>query len=145
MARLHRPVEDDETAVRRLGTALEGLEVEAIAGHEVLAVTPFGLSARLLSARLDGRVWDARLLIRREYLFVVHGGRSDSDLLVEERRITVQRTLGTAPLMQTMDQREGRTIDIYPFHVGDGSRRNRPVWCTRRTSRQLGTPPSHSL
>jgi hypothetical protein len=99
MARLHGLVEDDEAAVRRLGTALEGLEVETIAGHEVLAVTPFSLSARLFSARLDGRMGDARLLIRREYLLVVHsGGRWNSDLLLlEKRRMKVQRTLGMAP------------------------------------------------
>ena len=97
MARLHGLVEDDEAAVRRLGTALEGPEVETIACHEVLAVTPFGLSARLLSARLDGRMGDARLLIRREYLFVVHGERWDSDLLwLRERRMKVQRTLRLA-------------------------------------------------
>jgi hypothetical protein len=96
MARLHRLVENNETAVRRLGTALEGLEVETIAGHEVLTVAPFGLGARLLSASLDGRVWDAGFLIRREYLFVVHGGLSDSDLLVKERRIKVQLSLGAA-------------------------------------------------
>jgi hypothetical protein len=96
MACLHRLVQNDEAAVRRLWTALEGLEVETIAGHEVLTVAPFGLGARLLSASLDGRVWDADFLIRQEYLFVVHGGLSDSDLLVKERRIMVQRTLGAA-------------------------------------------------
>ena len=74
MARLHRLVEDDEAAVHRLGTALKGLEVETIAGHEVLAVTPFDISTRLLSTRFDSWVRDLRVVIRRKYLFVVHDG-----------------------------------------------------------------------
>jgi hypothetical protein len=37
-----------------------------------------------------------------------------------ERLVKTSKTLGTAALMNNMDQREGEAIDIYPVLVGDG-------------------------
>jgi hypothetical protein len=97
MARLHGLVEgEDDTATR---TALEGLEVHAIAGHEALLVTPFSVVFVGLG-RLDGRVRHARLLIRRQYLFVVHDEAVDSRAVGQ--RGTIERakdSLGAASFL----------------------------------------------
>lgn len=71
MARLHRLVEDNKCAA--LGTALEGLEVETIAGHEVLLFTPF----IIVAFGEDGGLGSTGLLVGVQSLFVLvlHGGR----------------------------------------------------------------------
>jgi len=71
MARLHRLVEDDHWA--GLGTALEGPEIETIAGREALLLAPV---AMVLVGRGGGRVRHCRLLIDGMGLLVVHGGRA---------------------------------------------------------------------
>ena len=76
MARLHGLVELDQTAL--MGTTLEGLHVQTVAGHEVLTVTPV---SNIFALTLNGWVRDAGLLIRRESLLVVHDGRLDRSVL----------------------------------------------------------------
>jgi len=64
MARLHRLVEDDQRTP--LGAALEGLEVEPIAGGKALLLAPFALLVGIVGRRLDRRMGNAGLLIGRE-------------------------------------------------------------------------------
>lgn len=75
MAGLHGLVENDKWAT--LGAALERLEVETVTGHEVFLVAPFSLVLNgSVGRRLDGRVGNARLLVRgQDMLLVIHGGR----------------------------------------------------------------------
>lgn len=82
VTRLHGLVEDGETA-SLTRAALERLEVQTIACHEVLLLAPLGLSMALRG--LDGGVGHARLLVGGEHLFVIHvdsvvkeGGGRDS-------------------------------------------------------------------
>jgi hypothetical protein len=69
MACLHGLVKNDHGAAVR--TTLERGEVQTIARHEALLLTPFG---RLTTDRHGGSV-DGRLLVMGDGLLVVHGGR----------------------------------------------------------------------
>ena len=70
MASLHRLVEFDDAAVLR--TALEGPQVQTIAGHEVFLVTPFAAAALVLAR--DCGMGSRSLFIAGDCLFVVHDG-----------------------------------------------------------------------
>jgi hypothetical protein len=74
MAGLHGLVQDNQWTT--LGTARERLQVETVAGHEILLLTPFTAVLTLLGG--DGRLRDAMrsLLIDGSDLFVVHDGLS---------------------------------------------------------------------
>ena len=115
MARLHGLVELDQTAL--VGTTLEGLHVQTVAGHEVLTVTPV---SNIFALTLNGWVRDAGLLIRRESLLVVHDGRLDRSVLGMGKTGEDDRDPGSGCSYEDMDQREGEAIDIYPVQVGDG-------------------------
>jgi len=106
MASLHGLVEYDHRAL--LGTTLEGLHVQTVAGHEVLLLAPVG---GVLTMTFDSRVRDGSLLIRRSPLFVVHDGRLDRSVLGVEKTDEVERDPGTGcSLMSDMDQRRGRQL-----------------------------------
>lgn len=74
MARLHLLVENDDWAT--LGAALEGLEIQTIAGREalLLPVETNVFNRVLLGRRGDGR-WHSLLVARDDLLVVVHGGQ----------------------------------------------------------------------
>lgn len=115
MASLHGLVKDDEWAA--LGTALEGLEVETIAGHEVFLVAPFALMIAL--SRGDGGLRRRRLLVGGEHLFVVHDGNDDGKEKAGSSKRGRQRLKGRPPLMDG-GERVGISRgagNLSPFHI----------------------------
>lgn len=119
VARLHGLIQHDDRTT--LGAALEGLEIETIAGHEVLLVTPF---AMVLALSRHSRLGNGSFLVSGDMLLVVHGWRLDETAVWgnESKRKTGEAnkkdSAGTRrALMSVGISRGASRSNLSPFHV----------------------------